>query len=194
VLNEALYANIMQVPLTAVLQNSLEPGDSILLTVSYDAANNAPGVLPDNVRVVVDETDQERECIESNNEKTIPVDPGMQRPDLRVVLGAANAGACPTPKLDVTVLNEGSAPASDVVVRFYAGDPNQGGAQFHQEIVPGPIDPGASVMFTASLMNFPQNLSILVYAIVDPDNAIDECNDGNNKDAADNKIECSTVN
>jgi hypothetical protein len=193
-LNEPLYANIMQVPLTAVLQNSLEPGDSILLTVSYDAANNAPNVLPDNVRVVVDESDQERECIESNNEKTIPVDPGMQRPDLRVVVGAVNGGACPTPKVDVTVLNEGSAPASDVVVRFYAGDPNQGGAQFHEEIVPGPIDPGASVMFTATLMNFPQNLSILVYAIVDPDNAIDECNDGNNKDAADNKLECNTVN
>jgi hypothetical protein len=43
-------------------------------------------------------------------------------------------------------------------------------------------------------MNFPQNLSILVYAIVDPDNTIDECNDGNNKDDAANKIECSTVN
>jgi hypothetical protein len=193
-LKEPLYANIMQVPLTAVLQNSLEPGDNILLTVSYDAANNAPGVLPDMVRVVVDELDQERECIESNNEKTIPVDAGMQRPDLRVTLGAVNAGSCPTPKVDVTVLNEGSASASDVVVRFYAGDPNQGGMPFHQAIVPGPIDPGMSATFTASLMNFPQNLSILVYAIVDPDNAIDECNDGNNKDDADNKLECNTVN
>jgi hypothetical protein len=42
----------------------------------------------------------------------------------------------------------------------------------------------------ASIPMFPQNQLILIYAIVDPDNAIEECNDGNNKDAADDKIIC----
>ena len=44
--------------------------------------------------------------------------------------------------------------------------------------------------FTATIANFPNDLSILVYGIVDPDDAITECNDGNNKDAADNKVLC----
>ncbi len=48
--------------------------------------------------------------------------------------------------------------------------------------------------FTATIPSFPDNLSILVYGIVDPDDAVPECNDGNNKDSADNKIECGEIN
>jgi hypothetical protein len=33
----------------------------------------------------------------------------------------------------------------------------------------------------------------LIYGVVDPDNTISECNDGNNKDAADAKIVCGAV-
>lgn len=194
-LDEPLYANLMQVPLTAVIQSSIEPGGSILVTVSYAAANNAPGVLPDSVRVVVDEANQAHECDETNNEKTSPVDPGMPLPDLRLTLGLANAALCPTPTIDTTVINDGSAPASNVVVRYYAGDPNQGGGAIHEELVPGPIPGGGgTVDVTASLSNFPKNLLITIYAIVDPDNVIAECNDGNNKAAAPNKIECIGVN
>ena len=46
----------------------------------------------------------------------------------------------------------------------------------------GPLDPGASTTFTATLANFPPNRLITVYAVVDPDNQIFECNDGDNKD------------
>ncbi|MEZ4308471.1 MAG: hypothetical protein R3F14_10550, partial [Polyangiaceae bacterium] len=61
--------------------------------------------------------------------------------------------------------------------------------------VPGTIAPnGGMKTFTATIPSFPENLSILIYGIVDPDDAVPECNDGNNKDAADNKIECSSVN
>ena len=193
-LDEPLYGPGM-VPITSVLQTSLEPGFSVIVTVSYDAANNAPGVLPDEVRVVVDEADVERECNESNNELAAPGDPGMASADLRVLLGAASAATCPTPTVETTVINDGSAPASNVVVRYYAGDPSQGGTAIHDEVVPGPIDPyGGSVTFTASLAGFPKGLDILVYAVVDPDGVIAECNDGNNKDAADNKVQCVDIN
>ena len=80
-LDEPLYQNIMMVPLQAVIMSSIEPGGSLLLQVSYDAANNAPGVLPDTVRVVVDDGDAQRECNEANNDLSKPVDAGMQLPD-----------------------------------------------------------------------------------------------------------------
>lgn len=188
--NEPLYADMMQTKLTAVLQSNLEPGDSILLTVSYDSANNSPMVLPAMVRAVVDDTNAQRECRENNNELTAPVMPSDVAPDLRVDLGLASDAMCPKPTVLTTVYNDGSAPASNIVVRYYAGDPNAGGTVVHEEIIPGPLDPGQSVMLTPQISNFPPGLLVLLYAVVDPANAITECNDGNNKDAANNKIVC----
>jgi VCBS repeat protein/CARDB protein len=193
-LKEALYANLMQVPLTASIMSSIEPGGAILVTVSYDAADNAPNALPDNIRVVVDEANVARECDEANNELTTPVNAGMQEADLRVTLGAVDAGKCPTPEVVTTVFNDGSAPAANFIVRYYAGDPNQGGFALHDEPVAGPIAPGGMLSFTAKLANFPKNSDILVYAIVDPDNVVPECNDGNNKASAPMKIDCISLN
>ena len=48
--------------------------------------------------------------------------------------------------------------------------------------------------FTAKLTNFPENSDILVHAIVDPDNAVPECNDGNNKASAPMKIDRVSLN
>lgn len=187
---EPLYANIMQVPLTATIQTSIEPSGTISLTVPYNAALNTPGTLPDKVRVVVDETNKEHECQEGNNELTRAVEAGMPLADLRILLGLASGLMCPKPTVQATLYNDGAVPASDIKVRFYAGDPNQGGLPFYTQVIPGPIPSGGNQMFTATLENFPQGLAILVYAIVDPDNEIAECNDGNNKDAAENKISC----
>jgi hypothetical protein len=36
------------------------------------------------------------------------------------------------------------------------------------------------VNLVATIDKFPWNLSILIYGVVDPDGAIDECNDGYN--------------
>ncbi|MFT3764668.1 MAG: CARDB domain-containing protein [Minicystis sp.] len=193
-LMEALNADNMGTPLTYTLQSSLEPGGSIVISVSYDAMNNSPGVVPDEIRVVVDEAMKERECNEMNNELTQPVMAGNQAADLRIQLGSVAINGCPSPGLPTTVFNDGSMPASNVVVRYYAGDPNQGGVAFHDELVAGPIPASGSTMFTATLTGFPKNLSVLVYAIVDPDNAIPECNDGNNKAAAADKAVCTSIN
>ena len=192
---QPLYADAMMTPLTATLQASLEPGDSILLSVVYNAAFNAAGVLPDQVKVIVDEADSESECIEDNNSMTKKVEPSMPLADLLLELGIATDGSCPKPEVATTIINEGAAPASNVLVRYYAGDPNAGGTYLHELTVPGPIAPnGGTESFTAGIPHFPDNLSILIYGIVDPDNTIEECNDGNNKDAADNKIECGVIN
>lgn len=188
--DEPLYADMMQTKLTYVLQSNLDPGDSILVTVSYDAANNAPMTVPETVRVVVDDTNVQRECVENNNTLTAPVMAGAVAPDLRVDLGLASEGGCPKPTVLTTVYNDGSASASNIVVRYYAGDPNAGGTVVHEELIPGPLDPGMSVMLNPAISNFPPGLLVLLYAVVDPANAIVECNDGNNKDSADNKVTC----
>ncbi len=192
-LSEALN-NATAGPLTLVISNSLEPGDVILLTASYDAANNSPGVLPDKVRVVVDDGDQARECVETNNELEHPVVAQGAQADLRVDVGVPTG--CPpgiVPQVPTTVFNDGSAPASNVLVRYYAGDPNAGGQPIHDEILPGPIAAGGSANVTPTMTSFPAGLSVLIYAVVDPANQIPECNDGNNKDAADAKITCGVV-
>ncbi len=191
-LQEPLYGP-GSTPLTATLQNSLEPGDSVLVTVHYDAANNAPKVVPNQIRAVVDDGDKERECVETNNELTAAVDPGSTMPDLRIDLGVISASTCPSPQVPTTVFNDGTEPASNVVVRYYAGDPSSGGKMLHEETIAGPIAPGASASITPSLSGFPQGLAILVYGVVDPDNAIAECNDGNNRDTAADKVMCTKL-
>jgi len=168
-------------PLQYVLQNPLEPGDAIFANVQYDDADNPQGTLPDSIRAVADAELRERECIEDNNDLTAAVEAGEQAADLRVELGVHDESQCPDPTVETTVYNDGSRPAANIVVRYYAGDPDQGGTQIHEETVAGPLDPGTSTTFTATLMNFPPNRLITVYAVVDPDNQIFECNDGDNK-------------
>ena len=182
------------VPLTVTLTNSLEPGDVILLTASYDAANNSPGVLPDKIKVIVDDGDQARECNETNNELEKDVVASGQEPDLRVEIGKpTGCPPGPQPKVPTTVYNDGSAPAQNVLVRYYAGDPSAGGKPIHDETIAGPIAPSTNVTLNPTMTSFPQGLSVLIWAVVDPLNQIPECNDGNNKDAADEKITCGQV-
>ncbi|XXX73192.1 CARDB domain-containing protein [Sorangium sp. So ce134] len=191
---EPLYDESLA-PLQAVLQTSIEPHSSLLLTVSYSATNSPQAALPGRVRAVIDEGAVERECNEDNNDEIAVVDGGDALPDLQIEIGRVTDAKCNLQQVDVptTVINAGSAPASDVRVRYYAGDPGQGGTVLHEEVVPGPIEPGGSVELTATIDKFPWNLSILIYGAVDPDGAINECNDGNNRDAASDKVVCEHV-
>ncbi|XXT15909.1 FG-GAP-like repeat-containing protein [Sorangium sp. So ce429] len=192
---EPLYDAALD-PLQAVLQTSIEPHSSLLLTVSYSAGNNPQGTLPARIRAVVDEGGSERECDEENNVLVSPLNAGSALPDLQIEVGRVTDAKCAAQQVDVptTITNAGSAPASNVRVRYYAGDPGQGGTALHDEVIAGPIAPGESVDLVATIDEFPWNLSILIYGMVDPDGAIDECNDGNNEDAASDKVECQRVN
>lgn len=177
-------------PLEFVLSTSLEPGQALLITVSYDAANNAQGTLPDTVKVVVDANNQERECNELNNELTEPVVAGSPQPDLRATLGMPDDSNCPLSiAMETTITNDGATEATDVVVRYYAGDPDQGGTVLYEETIPGPIPAGGSVTVTPSFP-IPVGLTIDIYVVVDPDGTIEECNDGNNKAVALSNVRC----
>ena len=106
---------------------SLEPGRAVLLSVSYRTVNNGRGTLPDQVRVIVDVDDIERECDEGDNALEEDVDPGIQRADLELRLGTATAD-CPDGSVTVTLGNVGTETASDVGLAFFAGSPSPGSA------------------------------------------------------------------
>jgi hypothetical protein len=188
-LSEPLYADAAKTPLSVTLDASLEPGDSIRVTGSTSSAFMTAGVLPDVVRVTVDDGDVERECNELNNQLTAAVDGGALVPDLRVQVGVVSA-ACPGVSVPTTIYNVGSAAASDVLVRYYAGDPEQGGATLHDVTVPGPVDPGSSVALTAAVPSIPKNAPVRIYAVVNPESSVPECNEGNNGSAAGNTSVC----
>lgn len=174
-------------PLVATLGRTLEPGRAVLVTADWDARWSTPGVLPDRLRVTVDPSNRERECIETDNERTAPVADGALVADLTVRLGAPT-GVCPATLFPTTVRNVGSAPASDVRVRWYAGDPAAGGEAIFEQRIAGPIAPGGMVELRP-MLPLPDR-PIRVYVVVDPDDEIRECNDGNNTDRTADVVVC----
>ncbi len=164
-------------PITFTLDKSLEPGASTLVTVEYDVGDNEDQEgLPDSVIVTIDGDNKERECVEGNNDIEGDVEAGAEVADLRLEIDSATG--CAAPKVKLTVYNDGSAPAEDVLVHLYAGDPSQGGTKIGQVTVDGPIEAGESETVTVTLD--PIALDITIWGIADPTNSIIECNDANN--------------
>ncbi|MEM9860929.1 MAG: hypothetical protein AAF938_04885 [Myxococcota bacterium] len=189
---EEILLNAEGDPLLFTLTSTLEPRGTLIFEVGYAAANNGRTELPMEVRVIIDPASSlldpgdttrpdgaARECDESNNELAQMVAPGEQLADLRLTL-EDTAGDCPNPTIAGEVTNDGSLPAENVVVRIFAGDPAAGGMQIADVVIEGPIAPGESESFTATLDEFPENRTIRVFGVVDPDGAIEECNDANN--------------
>jgi hypothetical protein len=176
-LNEALEDKNGD-PLTVTLQASLEPGASTIVTVEYKRGRNSRDDLPVTITATIDGDDGVRECDEDNNSIKGKVEAGAEVADLTVNVDAAKG--CSPPSIDLTVTNEGSAAASDITVRIYAGDPSQGGELLGETTVDGPVAPGDSASVTAKVKAISRDVQI--YAVVNPLKAIPECNYGNNTD------------
>jgi hypothetical protein len=178
---EAPLDDMTGMPIVVVLDKSLEPGASTLVTVTYTVGNNpAPndGALPDSVRVTIDGGNgsmngKERECDEDNNERESDVDPGEALADLVAVIDSAMCAG----DVHVTVTNNGADDASNVVVRIYAGDPSAGGEVLGEATIDS-IPAGESAMVTVDIGA--QQRTVTLWVIVDPDDMIEECNDANN--------------
>lgn len=183
-------------PLEVALQQSLEPGKSTILKVNFAKSYNAKDSLPTQVRVVVDPTSgaqpngAERECHEDNNAKTAPVEPGKVRADLTVEILAVMLD-CPNLKVQTKVKNVGTAVASNVLVRYYVGDPTQGGTMLHDELLPDPLAPNGEATFTVTLESLPDRGAIKIFAAVDPDKTVEECDEANNRDSDDTEVLCN---
>ncbi len=132
--------------------------------------------MPDSVEVTIDGDNKERECVEDNNSIDGPVEEGAEVADLRLEIDSATG--CAEPKVELTVYNDGSAPAEDVLVRLYAGDPSQGGTKIGEVTIDGPIEAGESEQVEVTLDAIA--LDITLWGIADPMNSIIECNDANN--------------
>jgi hypothetical protein len=184
-------------PLELTLESSLEPGRSVFLSVTYQRTNSARGVLPDRIRVVADPTSEsapfgaERECREGNNALEADVVGGDLRADLVIEVGET-APNCDLSQIAVpiTVRNQGTADADSVDLRFYAGDPALGGMALFSTVLDMPLAAGASRTLTIDVPGFPDGREIRIFAAVDPDNTVSECNDANNVGGATNLAIC----
>ncbi|HEV8551614.1 MAG TPA: CARDB domain-containing protein, partial [Polyangiaceae bacterium] len=167
-------------PLVITLDKSIEPGASLLVTVEYAAGNNdAPhDALPDSVRVTIDggngsKNGKERECDEGNNEIKRDVDAGEALADLLATVDFAKCSG----DVKVTVTNNGTDDATDVVVRVYAGDPSAGGKVLGEKTVDSiAAGDSAAVSFDVGT----QTRDVTLWVVADPDDAVKECNDANN--------------
>jgi hypothetical protein len=164
-------------PLVVTVSKSLEPGASLLTpAVTYKASFGGKSSLPTQVMVVVDGEKTALECVETNNSITGSIDPGEALADLRLVV--TKATDCAPPKIDFTVYNDGALPASNVLVRIFAGDPSSGGTALGETVVAGPIAPSSSAtgQVTASTLS----RDVVVWGVADPKDEVLECNDANN--------------
>lgn len=177
-------------PLTVTLETSLEPGASIIVTATYHADNNESGELPSRVTATIDADDRERECgDDSNNSISDDVEEGETVADLRLELGAAT-GPCSAKVVEVTVTNDGSVAASNVLVRLYAGDPSAGGQVLAEVVIEETLEPGDSATVEVEL---PALFRVIrVFGIADPLDVVPECNEANNR-ASGPQISCSEV-
>jgi hypothetical protein len=176
VLDEALEDD-SGAPITVTLDKSLEPGASTLISITYTVGANDRDTLPAEVRAVIDGANAERECRENNNDIDAPVEAkGEELADLRLEIDDANG--CRPPEVELTVYNDGSVAATDVLVRIYAGDPSSGADVLGEVVIDGPIEPGESASVTVEGVNISRDVTI--WGIADPLDAIAECNDANN--------------
>lgn len=186
-LEEPLYADAAMTPLVATLGRTLEPGRTTTVTVTWDASRSSRGVPPARIRVTVDPSMRERECVEDDNAQVVPVMASARLADLTITLGSPDV-RCPNAIVPATVRNVGSVEARDVVVRWYAGDPARGGRVLHEETIAGPIPPGGEVTVRPSFVI--PDAEVRVYVTVDPDDRIRECDDGNNDARLEESIIC----
>lgn len=175
-------------PITVTLGVSLEPGASTLVTVSYEAGNNDRDDLPDQITVVIDGANAERECVEDNNDVSGPVDAGEALADISLEID--DADGCDPAEVELTVTNDGSLAAEEILVEIYAGDPSAGGTMVAEVTIDGPLEPGESETVTVEAGSFSRD--VVIWAVADPDDTIEECNDANNIDQGP-RLQCDEV-
>ena len=60
----------------------------------------------------------------------------------------------------------------------------------HEQELSAPIAAGAETTFTVNPTSLPERGAITIFAVVDPDRSIDECDEANNRDQAETELLC----
>jgi hypothetical protein len=156
---------------------SLEPAGEVRITLDHQAKDDKS--IPSEVRVVVDALEEERECVENNNALTKKVSRTREpSPELTVEITELDT-MCPTRRLRLRVENTGAARVENVPVELYAGQPSAGGALLLAKRV-GPIDPNDDASTDVEIDSQSRNFTL--YAVVNPDSTVRECDESNNTD------------
>ena len=165
---------------------AMSPGDYEDVSLIW---NNPPEGIH-NVFVVADPNDIIMECSKNNNtsnaelslQKKLP--PVTNLPDL--TLSASDIAITPLNPIDgqpaiinATIHNIGSIGASDVVVSFYDGDPQNDGTIIGSSIISN-IAAGATSLTSVTWNTFGRSGRKYIHVIVDPQNLIIESNENNN--------------
>lgn len=82
--------------------------------------------------------------------------------------------------ISATIANTADFVVDSPLVRFYDGDPRAGGSPIGQGVVNAPLAAGATTTVTATITVPLSERAHMLYAFVDPDNAIAEADEGDN--------------
>jgi len=131
-----------------------------------------------------------QECNEENNALLLEiVDPSPQV-DLALSDFTIEDDRCPVAGFSITVSNVGAVAAGDVILRFFAGDPQTGGRLIFEDRLPGPIEPGHAHDYSADVPAFQVYQPIQVYATLHSVDNAPECSLGDNQLAASSLVRC----
>ncbi len=139
-----------------------------------------------NIFVVADPDNNVSESNEQNNKasKAIVVTESPQSPPDLAVQNSDITFSNPAPTatdlftISAKITNQGGATAKNVLVRFYDGDPLQGGIQIGGDIVLTGVSPGGNAQ--ASLETALSEGTHRIYVVADPSNTIIESSKWNN--------------
>ena len=165
---------------------------TVNLTTSLTAGNH-------EIYVVADPANTISEISETNNIASKPITVSLAAvnpPDLRIALSDvtfSNPAPTSADKITITALcyNVGGIEAGNVVMRFYDGDPKQGGAQIGGDLFFAGIGPGDGGKGEVET-RLPAGVHT-VYVILDPDNTIAEMDEDNNLSYASITVEAAPL-
>jgi len=146
---------------------------------------DTPGVsLP--LKVIVDPISLIPELSEINNEAgtTITVNPATQ-PNLIVTYDDIAANPAPANErgstaLSASISNNGFSPAENVSIQFYQGVPEMGGGLLGMGTIPA-IGIGGTETVSYEWADIPEAGEKIITVVVDPDNAINEISENDNR-------------
>jgi subtilase family serine protease len=161
--------------------SSLAPGASAQVSLAWIAVPGGHELF-----LVADPEGVTQDANRGNNTAELDVtSPAESSPDL--VLLAREFTATPAQPtqgdvvtLSATVLNLGTdVPGTSV--RFYEGDPTQGGVALGTVALPGNLPAGGTATATFSYPTLGKSGTVVLFAVVDPDNQIAESDESNNE-------------
>lgn len=150
-----------------------------------------------NIHLVVDKANSINESNKSNNTAMKTLQIGVGFIDLSItrhdiLFAPVNPIEGNTVSINATIHNESDAAATNILVRFYLGDPDAGGTQIGQDVNIPSIQPRATAAISTTWNTTGHAGNNNIYVKVDPLNIISETNKCNNKAFTTIKVAAST--